>query len=142
MLVVTEDIFMDMIKLDKFLWEVVSLPDSLQKRVHTTSTRKKMLEKYGEKAFLDPDNLKFPIVNPNTGKIDCRLLYAARTRALQFAGRKTGYRELAAKAKSLYQQYGCSRKLHVEIHESNERIDLNELLELKLIFCNGDTYED
>ena len=141
MLIITEEIFSDDVKLSKFLWEVVSLPDSLQTKIHSTSVRKKMLEKYGKVAFLDPDNLKFPIVNPQTGKIDCRLLYAARSRALQFAGRKPGYRELAAKAKSLYQKYGCARKLHVEIHESKEIIDLNELLELKLIFCDGDNYE-
>ena len=69
---------------------------TLKEKIHKTSTRNTLLKKYGPKAFLMPEQKKFPIVNPNTGKISCKLLKAAKIRAKQH-----GYEQIAAKADRL-----------------------------------------
>ena len=75
---------------------------TLKEKIRKTSTREKLYEKYGAKAFLLPSQKKFPIVNPNTGKVSCKLLKAAKIRAAQH-----GYSEVVVKASRLLQQHGC-----------------------------------
>jgi len=91
-----------------------------------------MLEKYGKDAFLLPDQLKFPVKNPDTGKYDCSLIYAARIRAKQYSGIKPGYREIANKAEQLYKENKCDIKLNIRIHDSEDSfdIDLENLIEI------------
>ncbi len=73
------------------------------KKINNYRLRKKMIEICGEKSFLLPDQLKFPIIIPGDKKckIDKRLLQAAYMRARQYQTKKPGYREIALKAKSL-----------------------------------------
>ena len=75
---------------------------TLKQKIHKTSTRDHLYEKYGAKAFLVPNQRKFPIVNPNTGKISCKLLKAAKIRANQH-----GYQDIVIKADRLLKQHGC-----------------------------------
>ena len=92
-----------------------------------------MLEKYGKDAFLLPNQLKFPVVNPDTGKYECSLIYAARIRAKQYAGVKPGYREIANKAKELYKSNKCNIKLNIQINNESEKlydIDFINLIEV------------
>jgi len=74
----------------------------LKQRIHKMSTRETMLKKFGPQAFLMPEQKKFPIVNPNTGKVSCKLLRAAKIRAAQH-----GYQQIASKADRLMVQHGC-----------------------------------
>ena len=83
------------------------LPDWIQEFYRSRKNRRKILKKFGEKAFLDPKNLKFPIVNPRTGKIECGLLLAAYVRAKQWK-----YKKIAKKAAKLYKEHGCEEKLY------------------------------
>ena len=105
------------------------LPDRIKTYLSRKSNRNLMLEKYGDKAFLIPDKLKFPVVDPKSGKPHCGLIYAARIRAKQFASRKPGYREIANKAEELYKENKCSTKVHVQLREG-EHIELMEFLEI------------
>jgi len=75
---------------------------TLKQKIHKTSTREKLYEKFGGKAFLKPEERKFPIVNPNTGKVSCKLLKAAKIRAAQH-----GYQDLVAKADRLLKEHNC-----------------------------------
>ena len=120
---------------DEVLTEAIKklIPASLRAKLSSRKSRQLMLEKYGKNAFLLPDQLKFPVVNPETGKIDCGLLYAARIRAKQYAGVKSGYREVAARAEKMFKANSCSTKLNVQIHDNaNEAydIDLAALVEI------------
>ena len=75
---------------------------TLKQKIHDKSYREKLYEKYGARAFLMPEQKKFPIVNPNTGKVSCKLLKAAKIRAAQH-----GYTQVVAKATALLQQHKC-----------------------------------
>ena len=102
-------------------------------KLSSRKNRQLMLEKYGKNAFLLPDQLKFPVVNPDSGKPECSLIYAARIRAKQYAGVKPGYRELADKAERMFKSNKCDLKLNVHIHDNSEEafdMDLVELVEI------------
>lgn len=92
------------------------------------SVRENMLKKFGKEAFLDSENLKYPVKNPKTGQYDCRLIYTARLKALQ--SKKI---DIAKKAKQLYDNQNCQTLLNITIKEHTENVyDLCELLELFL----------
>ena len=74
----------------------------LKQKIHRTSTREQLYQKYGPKAFLMPQERKFPIVHPQTGKVSCKLLRAAKIRAAQH-----GYQDVVAKANRLLKQNHC-----------------------------------
>lgn len=94
-----------------------ALPPSLKKKIRKPSVRHEMKEKCGSKAFLMPDKEKFPVMNPDTCKYDCRLLLAAYTRARQWAGKKPHYREIANKAKELMKKNNCGSKIGVHVED-------------------------
>jgi len=75
---------------------------TLKDKIHKTSTREKLYEKFGAKAFLNPQQKKFPVVNPNTGKVSCKLLKAAKIRAAQ-----NGYQDIVLKAERLMKEHSC-----------------------------------
>ena len=78
------------------------ISDTIHKKLNSQKLRKQMLEKCGDKSFLIPEKLKFPIMIPGEDcKINKKLLHAAYIRARQFQSRKSGYREIALKAKSM-----------------------------------------
>lgn len=120
---------------DEVLTEAIKklIPNSTKSKLSSRKNRQLMLEKYGNDAFLLPKLLKFPVVDPDTGKPDCALIYAARIRAKQYAGVKPGYREIANKAEKLYKANKCDIKLHIQIHKESEDvidIDLIQLIEV------------
>jgi len=69
----------------------------------TTGERRVLLARCGAKAFLDPKNLKFPVM-AKTGPcvVDCEGLRAAKARAAQFKHRK-----ISAKAERLSRRTAC-----------------------------------
>ena len=120
---------------DEVLTEAIKklIPNTVKAKLSSRKNRQLMFEKYGKDAFLLPHLLKFPVVDPDTGKPNCGLIYAARIRARQYAGTKPGYREIAAKAERLYKSNKCETKLNVQIHDGIDPIfdmDLAELVEI------------
>ncbi|MFW6281562.1 MAG: hypothetical protein ACOC1O_02050 [bacterium] len=99
-----------------------TIPENLQKKLSLESTREEMYEKYGEKAFLMPDERKFPVVHPDTGEYNCKLIYAARIRAAQH-----GYEEVEEKAIELYNEQGCEEKININIEDHEESYDITNL---------------
>lgn len=67
----------------------------------TISERRELLEKYGRRAFLLPDELKFPVVDKK-GRYDCMGILSAFRRARQY-----GYDDVAEKALRLAKRIGC-----------------------------------
>lgn len=102
-----------------------SIPDKLKKQISKDSVRQEMKDNYGNDAFLLPSEEKFPVINPETGKYDCRLIYAARIRAKQH-----DYPEVAKKAEKLYNDQGCEEKIDVNIEDHDQSYELLELLEM------------
>jgi hypothetical protein len=81
------------------------LSDIDHKKLKSQKSRRQMREICGDKAFLIPEKLKFPIMIPGKNcDINKKLLHAAYVRARQFQSRKPGYREIALKAKNMLQQ--------------------------------------
>jgi len=82
------------------------VPDSVQAKLRDADVRKKMKKS----CFLLPDERKFPICNPNTGKIDCRLIKAAMSRAAGFNKGKKKYPGIFRKAQELYKKHCASKE--------------------------------
>lgn len=121
---------------DEVLTEAIKklIPSTVKSKLSSRKNRQIMLEKFGKDAFLLPDQLKFPVVNPDTGKPDCALIYAARIRAKQYTGTKPGYREVAAKAEKLFKSNKCETKLHVQIHDGMEEYDIDLLNLIEVLY--------
>ena len=96
------------------------IPPSLKTMIRRPSYRAKMMEKCGPEAFLDPDNMKFPVMTDNC-EYHCGLIIAAYLRARENAGRfedkKDYYDKIAEMAYKLYEKQKCKDKVGVEIHK-------------------------
>jgi len=87
------------------------IPASLRRFISRRSNRHELYEKCGEKAFLVPEELKFPVMGPDC-EYKCSLIFAAYLRA-----REWGYDDIAKKAAELFDKLNCGEKIHREIHE-------------------------
>jgi hypothetical protein len=127
MLVVETEHLVDDEERDEIITEAIKMiiSQGIKSKISSRKNRQKMLENFGEDAFLLPTKLKFPIMNPTTGEYDCSLLYIAMIRTKQYSGIKTGYRELHQKAKRLFNENGCQNKFIVRIHDNIEPTDLD-----------------
>lgn len=80
-----------------------------KKAPKTKKERIKLLEKCGEKCFLKPSMLKFPICDKKTQKKSCKLsckgLLSAKIRAKQW-----GYEDVYKKADNLIKKHKCQEK--------------------------------
>lgn len=114
-----------------------AIPDDLQELLKSCRVRHEMITKYGKEAFLDSENLKFPVINPNTGQPDCRLIYAAYFRSTIFAkkgGSKQNseeyYRKIQAAAMKLYEKQDCFKILKVQLeHEDVDLMTFTQIFE-------------
>lgn len=70
---------------------------TLRQKIDSKRDREKITEKYGNSAFLLPSQKKFPIINPNTGNVSCKMIRAAKVRAAQH-----GYNDVERKASMLF----------------------------------------
>jgi hypothetical protein len=136
MLVIKEELLETEESVDEVLTEVIKtlISVKLRNQISSKKQRQLMLEKFGRKAFLLPNMLKFPIINPSTGKFDCSLIYAARIRAKQYSGTKPGYREIAAKAEQLYKDNNCGIKLNIVLHTETEKIDIDFMNLIEVLY--------
>ncbi len=104
-----------------------SIPESIRKHFQKQDNRKKLLEEFGEAAFLLPKELKFPVINPFTKELDCRLIYAAYIRAKQHK-----YPDVEKQAIELYDKQQCKEKIKITLKENlNEtEFECSELFEI------------
>ena len=120
-------------KLDQLITEVLKklIPKELSEKISSKKNRRKLLDEYGDQAFLIPKKLKFPIINPDTGQFDCSLIYAARTRLRQYSDLKLGYKELIESADLLAYENNCNIKIPIQIQDNEEliNIDLLDIIE-------------
>lgn len=127
----TEQEITDIKFMDKLISEVTrtSIPNKFHKHFMNEDLRKALLESHGPDAFLLPEETKFPVINPETGQCDCRLIYAARLRAKQY-----GLTEIEEKAEQLYHSNSCGTRVNVNIegheHGPYDLVELLNLLEL------------
>ena len=70
---------------------------TLRQKIDSPHDREKLTKKFGEQAFLMPQQRKFPIINPNTGKVSCKMSRAAKVRAAQH-----GYADVERKASLMF----------------------------------------
>lgn len=117
--------------LNNFLFEGIKLtiPNSLKKYLMDENNRKEMFETFGAKAFLKPDELKMPVVNPETGEYDCNLVLANRIRLRQL----NESQELKDKLDEIY-HCNCKKTFLVDIEEigTKDIIEVIDLLEIDI----------
>ena len=101
----------------------------IKQRLQSKAIRRQMRNKYGSKAFLLPEEMKFPIVNPDTGKLDCALLHAAYVRARQWMGKKPGYSDLAHKAKQMLADNNCGSTIGIKLENVGE-FEMDDILQI------------
>lgn len=94
----------------------------IPEKIHKIIKSKKWREETPKHFFLLPNEKKFPYKNPITGKIDCRLLRAAITRAAQH-----NYPKVESKARKLYQKH-CSKEAAdlIILHNLKESGDIGK----------------
>lgn len=126
---IPEERLTDINHINTIINEVIrtSFPDNLHNWLKSISNRKEMLKDFGNKAFLLPNELKFPVCNPETGKFDCSLIYIARLRIRQY---DILYKDLTSKAENLYNKCNCTKNISVNVKEHNRTYDLLELLDI------------
>ena len=92
----------------------LAIGEKAKKKVRSRVGRRDLLNRCGEKAFLDPANLRFPIVIPGSSDCtpECKMIHAAYNRAREY-----GYNEIAGKAEALYKANNCEEKLKIKIHD-------------------------
>jgi hypothetical protein len=114
------------------------IPHDLKLFLSKKSNRKKLLDRHGEKSFLQPDKLKFPVVDQN-GNPHKGLIKAAYMRAKQF-----GHGDVASKAKDMMQEYGEEQiPVTVEGHEEIYDVaQLFDILELEFSAVNAALVDD
>ena len=95
------------------LIEALIIPKKLKKAIRSTKYRSILLDKCGEKAFLDPEEKKFPVMDKKCRYV-CGLIYAAYVRAKQWKHRK-----IAKKAKELFEKLDCKNVIKREIRNNN-----------------------
>lgn len=111
------------------------IDEDVRKLISSSKVRNEMLKKYGEKAFLDSKDKKFPVINPKTGSFECTLIYAALMRAIIFSsknGTKTNpkeyYDKIRENAKKLYEKEKCGDKIKVKLNQEEvDALFLNEV---------------
>jgi len=97
----------------------------LSKHFDSKILRRRVQEDCDGKAFLDSKNLKFPIVNPKTCDVDCKVLMASYY-ALQKVPKASGVLDMLQEARDLMHKHGCSRNIRVKFE--NLEMDLDTLL--------------
>jgi len=80
---------------------------------HTMKQRKNMYKRYGKRCFLLPKELKYPVCNKYTGKMECVGLLAAQNRAALSVYRRLkpksySYKKIMNKAKKLRKSHRCN----------------------------------
>lgn len=115
--------------LNELFFAASKISDVIQLTLEKNANKKKMITKFGDDAFLDSKNLKFPVINPLTGKFDDELIYAAYIEI-----KKIKDKNLAAKAKTLFDKFKCYKKYRVKVPGNSESIDLIEFLDGKKFF--------
>jgi hypothetical protein len=90
----------------------LAIADKAREILRRRSGRRALLDRCGEKAFLKPDELKFPIVNPLSKdcKPDCKMIHAAYVRAKEWH-----YNDIASKAAALYKSNNCEKELGIKM---------------------------
>jgi hypothetical protein len=124
--VLSEGDLFDKQKLQNILNETVNLSVPLKFKTffENIDNRKELLNRVGNHAFLDSENLMYPVVNPNTGQYDCNLIFASKLRILQLKEND----QLLESVNNLIYECQCNKKLNVKIDFSEEHQDLIELI--------------
>lgn len=100
-----------------------AIDDKIEQYLKKQSNREEIFSKYGKKAFLDPKQLKFPVVDPFTGQFHCALIYRAYMRAAWGASKprktnpKSYYLNIKNKARSIFNKAKCGEKLNIVLTE-------------------------
>jgi hypothetical protein len=118
-----------------------AVPDSVKELLDKKEVRERMKKDIGSVAFLDSEKLKFPVYNPENGKIDCKLIYAAFLRANMWASKKKDndeelfeyYNEIRNKAKDLYKKNKCGDKLKINLKFTDEMTNESSSVDLDLV---------
>lgn len=132
-------------KIISYIYEKINfkIDKETHKLLGSDRVRSEMKEKYGDSAFLDSKDLKFPVVNPKTGESDCKLIYAAiiRSKIYSSKGSKQNpasyYANINESAKKLYSKEKCEGQLKTKINEGEA-----DLLILNYIFSISESEEE
>ena len=114
----------DEVKIKELIQEALSQIHPIP-QLRSRTARRRLLEECGEKAFINPDRLEYPVINPQTCDYDCRLLnrayYELCTKSVP------GALDMKHKVKSIMENNGCKINVLVKVDEDTI-IDLDHLM--------------
>lgn len=111
------------------------ISDRLKRLITGKKKRQVIYEKFGQRAFLKPNELKYPVIDPSTGDYNCKLIYGAYIRS-----RQQGEKDVEEKAIKLFKQYTCNVVLNINmINEDGDPINMDPVLFAELFIINEDT---
>jgi hypothetical protein len=103
------------------------------KDINTNTVKRMMFSKYGKDAFLDYEHLKYPVLNPETGEYDCKVIYNSYLMAT-----KDGNNDIKEKTSVLLTKFGCKNKLETKLNED----EIHGLNELRIIIFPSNNDEE
>ena len=141
LIVLTEDVLKEPQKIGEFIineihTNMIDKKTKLQLRKPTV--RKEMYEKCKDAFLLVKSDqyppYKFPVMSPYdvlNGKCEyhCGLIAAAYFRANEWREKDPEYVKVAEKAKKLFYDNGCDKKLKIRLHESGDILPLIDALD-------------
>ncbi|MEO5350567.1 MAG: hypothetical protein H7836_13115 [Magnetococcus sp. YQC-3] len=105
----------------KEILEGLNIPVQTKDKLKLETVRNQIFENFGEDAFLDPTQKKFPIVNPDTGELNTKLVYCAYLQACL-----TENKSIKEKARNILEQ---NNRLNITIGEKTHPItEITDLL--------------
>jgi len=106
------------------------IPRAMKKPVYKLYLKDILYEKYGESAFLYPEERLFPIKNINTGLYDCRLIQYAVIRSLTLRRVSSDFNHFYDAAIKCFEENGCKKSVTINLtYDNNKEISLIDFLE-------------
>jgi hypothetical protein len=138
---ITESDILNKENMKNIITEAISqiIPYSIKSSLINISDRKTLLNEYGIDSFIDPDNLRYPVINPNTGKYDCNLIYAAKLRITSIIEgvliedsnqTRDDIKDKLEKIENLYEKCGCNNSIQIQIDGVDGYHDLTDILKI------------
>jgi len=113
---ITEQNFKDILLLE------ISQKLGIKKHFNSKMLCRKIQEQCDGKAFLDSKNLRYPIVNPKTCNIDCKILLNSYYE-LKKSSKSPGIMDMIQEAENLLSKNNCSKNVKVKFEDFEMELD-------------------
>jgi len=127
---ITEDELLNPLNLELIINETAKALIKNKALYMTESSRIQILNEYGKNAYIIPNEMKLPIIDPIVGDYDCSLLYAARLRTRLMESYDPSMSIYKDKADKIFNECKCNKSVKINIVNHSESYELLELIDI------------